>query len=86
MENTWFKSEIRLVWDGLDTAKEAWFECVGRLYLNGVSIPTKYEYRPGLSPCQEDTYFFEIFKESETCDLIEIAEFLYRYVRLFDKD
>lgn len=81
-----FRQEFKIfghtdVWGN---AMEAWFECAGRLYVNGADIPGEWEFSPCASPepednCEEDSYFYELFKESTNEELLEIGNLLFRY-------
>lgn len=75
-----FKNEFRLVCDDTwSTAMEAWFECAGRLYLNDIMMPTNWEYRPSAYPCDNESYWYELFDKSTNKDLMAIGKLLFRY-------
>jgi len=80
-----FKSELRLVQtSGCDDALEAWFECAAQMFIRGMRIPFVWEYKPrSNNPTEIDSYFHEFFKESSDEELIEIGNFLFRYLRLY---
>lgn len=78
-----FKQEYKLAFSGdhWGTAMESWFEAVAHMWWRGLPIPSKYEYRPGMSADQRepDSYFHALMEEAPDEVLIEIAEFCFRY-------
>ena len=62
-------------------AMEAYFECCGRIYSNGGKILSHHGYKPGLNPCDNDSMFYDEFKEAKNIDLMRILNFLYRYTK-----
>ena len=82
-----FKEEFRYAW--VD-AMGAWFECAGRMCVEGMDIPIEWEYKPALgSPVEEDSYYYEFFKNCSYKELLYIGNLLLRYCRLlkfYDKD
>ncbi len=82
-----FKDEFRLICtDTWGNALDAWFESVGQMNKRGLPIPNKYEYRAGIDPvgCNDkgtdpESYWHEMFENSNTEDLVKIAEYLFRY-------
>ena len=82
-----FKEEFRMICaDTWGDACEAWFEAVGQMNKRGLPIPSKYEYNAGKDfqgsndkgTCP-DSYWHEMFENSDTEDLVKIAEYLFRY-------
>ena len=86
-----FKSEFRQIsTDTYSDALDVWFEAVGQMYVRGLEIPEKYEYRPAkslnsLDNIEEDNYFHEMFNIASSEQITNIAEFLFRFCR-FTKD
>lgn len=86
-----FKKEFKLMTsDNYNDALDAWFESVGQLYVRYVPIPTKYEYQPIKNEpfkrevnLNEDSYFHQSFIDTPDVLLLDISEFLFRYLKLF---
>lgn len=77
-----FKDEFRLICsDTWGNALDAWFECAGQMNKRGLLIPYEWEYRPGLGGdgTDEDSYWFELFENTNDDLLINIGNFLFRY-------
>jgi hypothetical protein len=77
-----FKDEFRTICtDTSDDAIDAWFECAGRLYKNGVKLPILWEYKPPVfgSPCSKESPFYESFKRSTIEELQALGRFIFRY-------
>ena len=75
-----FKEEFRLMCD--DTwgdALDAWFECVGHMFMRGLFIPFEWKYWHGSNAVYEQSWFHKFFKESSNAELIIIGNFLFRY-------
>lgn len=84
-----FLSEYRLMAsDTWGDATEAWFECAGQMYKRSLSIPTKWQYRPGLGGDGTDTesYWFELFENTSDEVLLTIGKFLFRYCELLERN
>jgi hypothetical protein len=87
-----FKKEFKLITsDNYYDALDAWFESVGQLYVRYVPISSKFEYKPAkpiisfdrTNNLNEDSYFHEMFDNAPDVLLLEISEFLFRYLKLF---
>jgi hypothetical protein len=77
-----FKEELRILCEGtLDKAIDAWFECVGRLYLRHETIPSEWRCEPEKFGCDDKSLFYPLFKKTKTRHLRTIATFLHRYLR-----
>lgn len=77
---TAFKKEFRMISaDTWGDAMDAWFEAVGHMYQRGIAIPAKYQYRPGLSQTEPESYWHDGCKAAQDSELEELAEYLFRY-------
>jgi len=79
-----FKNEFRFACsDTWGDAVEAWFECAGQLFKRGEQIPDCWEYSPvlGSDGTDENSYWYELFENAKTVDLIVIGNFLFRYCK-----
>lgn len=68
--------------DTWSDAMEAWFEAVGIMYDRNLHIPSKYYYEPAPAlniQSSPDSYWHDSFNLLSNEDLIDVAEFLYRY-------
>lgn len=78
-----FRHEYQFAFSGdhWGTAMEGWFEAVAHMWWRGLPIPSKYEYRPGMSNDQRepDSYFYALCEEASDEVLIQIAELMFRY-------
>lgn len=77
-----FKNEYKIAFSGdfWGSAMDAWFECAGHLNNRGLSIPSEWEYSPGLGGGMEpDSYFYDIFNDCDDELLINIGNLLFRY-------
>jgi len=75
-----FKNEFRLICtDTWGNAMDCWFEVAGHLFNRGLAIPANWIYSPGMSPTDEDNYFYEIFGSATDEQLSTIGAFLFRY-------
>ncbi len=78
-----FKDEFRLMCtDSWGCAMEAGFEATGQMCLRWLDIPKEWEYKAGLSPTDDETYFHETFENCTDDELIAIANFLFRYCQM----
>lgn len=82
-----FIQELRLVTSDIwGTPLDTHFEVAGHLHNRGVEIPSKWEYSPGMGePTEPDNYFYELFENTSTELLLEIGEFLFRYLIVLDR-
>ena len=86
MKLKYFINDLRgCITDAYADTLEAWFEAAGRLYLRGEQIPLEWEYSPGAWPCDEDSPWYEVFENTETEDLWNIANWCSRYMNLLKR-
>lgn len=78
-----FKSEYKYGFSGdhWGIALDAWFECAGAMWWRGMSIPSEWNYSPGMAsdPREPDSYFHALMNEASDEILLEIGNFLTRY-------
>lgn len=78
-----FKEEFRFACvDMWGDAMEAWFEATGQMCLRWLDIPSEWQYKAGICPLNEDSYFNGRFADCSDEEITQIAHFLYRYCRL----
>lgn len=82
------KPDINLTWDSGDkwgSAMMLFFDCASELYARGADIPPEWGYSPGLcdDPREEESYFYDIFKETEIDSLIRLGNILNRLCNIY---
>lgn len=73
--------------DAWGSAMNAWFAVAHELYARHANIPAHWEFKPGCTTTAENArddgnYWFEVFQDYGTDDLIRFGNILERYARL----
>lgn len=81
-----FRQEFKITdykYDPWSECMSAWFECAAHLWMKGEHVPSEWEYSPGATdnPTEEENYWHEPFKASDSEDLLAIGQLLFRYDR-----
>jgi len=78
-----FKNDFRFICtDVWGDALDAWFEATGQLCMRWIDIPSAWQYKAGLCPIDEDSYFNEVFANCTDDEITAIANFLFRYCQM----
>lgn len=79
-------SELRMICDdSWGDSMEAFFAVAGELLDRGLPIPAAWEYKPGMSPKDPDSYWTDVLEEASDEALQSFGKFLFRYTCLLHK-